>query len=237
MDLHQNVTTPVDEYPCHDARFCKGTTHLVVGTSGSGKTSRVCEMIRLKNTLIIGGADIKNVVFCYADWQPIYTQLKDDGIVTKWVNKLPTNEEFLDMVTPYQFKGGSIVVIDDFMSGINMDLQNIVTNSTRHFNTSTFLLFQSLFPGGKGREYAREISMQSKYIHVFKNPRDNHQFSVLARQVFPGKAKWLTDAYHKITQPPYSCILLDLIVGTDEKIRVRSNYLPKEGPMKVWIER
>ena len=51
---------------------------------------------------------------------------------------LPTNDDFIDAVYEYKDRGGSIVVIDDFMSDINKDLEKIVTVTSRHYNTSTF---------------------------------------------------------------------------------------------------
>jgi hypothetical protein len=223
------------DYPSFDGRFPKGTTHLLIGASGSGKTYRMCDILKYKSTLIKGGEDIQNVIFCYADWQPAYSKLKEQGLVTKWVNKMPTNQEFIDLVSPYQMKGGSIVVVDDFMTDINKELMKIVLNSSRHFNTSTFILFQSLFP--PDNKIARQISLNTKFLHIFKNPRDNYQFTQLARQLRPTSFKWLVNVYHKITQEPYSCLLVDLMQDTDEKLRFRSHYLPTEGPTRVWFER
>jgi hypothetical protein len=65
--------------------------------------------------MIVGGENIKNVVFCYAVWQDIYQDMKDRGIVTKFVNKMPSVEDFTELTAEYQHKGGSLLVIDDFM--------------------------------------------------------------------------------------------------------------------------
>ena len=86
---------------CHNLRFPKGSTHLMVGPSASGKTFRTAEILRCKNIIIEGGDKIRNVIVCYSAWQPIYQQLKNDNIVTKWVNKMPTNEEFIELTKPY----------------------------------------------------------------------------------------------------------------------------------------
>jgi len=216
----------------HDMRFIKGATHLVVGPSGSGKTYRVCDILRIKDQIIEGGQDITNVVFCYAAWQPIYQQLKDEGVVTKWVNKNPTSDEFVDLVSSYRDNGGSAVVLDDFMSDITPDLVDIVTVQSRHYNTTTFILFQSLFPPNK---LARQISLNVKYIHAHKNPRENAQIQVLARQLSPTSYKWIVAAYHHVTQEPHQCFLMDLTQKMDERLRYRSHYLPREFPMRAWM--
>lgn len=219
---------------CFDLRFIRGATHLVVGPSGSGKTFRVCDILRWKKELFVGGGDIKNVVFCYAAWQPCYEDLRRDGIVTKFVSYMPSSQEFVQLVKPFVDKGGSIVVIDDFMSKIDEDLVDIVTVQSRHHNTSTFILFQSLFPANK---LARQISLNVKYIHAHKNPRENAQIQVLARQLSPKDYHWIVAVYHKVTEEPYQCLLFDLTQEREEKLRIRSNYLPREFPIRVWTSR
>ncbi len=211
-------------------RFIKGATHLVVGPSGSGKTYRTCDILRAKDDMIEGGERIRNVVFFYAAWQPIYEQLKNEGVVTKFVKKNPTSQDFVDLVKDY-VADGSIVVIDDFMTSIGPDMVDIVTVQSRHYNTSTFILFQSLFPPNK---LARQISLNVKYIHVHKNPRENAQIQTLARQLAPKDNKWIVDAYHRVTSEPHQCMLFDLTQQREEALRYRSHYLPRELPMRVW---
>ena len=113
-----------------------------------------------------------------------------------------TNEEFIAAVQPFTQRGGSIVVIDDFMSEINKDLDKIVRVTSQHYNTTTFILFQSLFPAHR---LARQISMNVKFLHIHKNPRENAQIQYLARQLMPHSYKWIVEAYHEATKEPYSC--------------------------------
>jgi len=217
-----------------DVRFVHGSTHLLVGPSGSGKTHRVASILKHKNDLIKNGSDIQNVIFCYASWQPIYDVLTANKSVTKWINKAPTNDEFCKLVEDYKDDGGSIVVIDDFMSEIGKDMMQIVTVSARHLNTSTFILFQSLFPPNP---LARQISLNVKYMHIHKNPRENAQIQYLARQLHPENYKWIVEAYHEATNKPFSCFLIDLIQTCPEHVRFRSDFLPEELPMRVWMKK
>ena len=215
-----------------DLRFVPGSTHLMVGPTGSGKSFRTAEILRLKNQIIRGGQHIKNVVFCYSTWQPLYTQLEREGVVTKWLKKLPSNEEFVELVGDYKDQGGSIVIVDDHMGNIGPELVEIVTVTARHTNTSLFLLFQSLFPSNP---LARQISLNVKYFHIHKNPRENAQLQYLARQLRPDDYKWIDKAYHKATEKPFSCFLIDLYQETKERLRFRSSFLPQEAPMKTWV--
>lgn len=218
----------------YNMRFPKGSTHLMIGPSASGKTFRTIEIIQHKNDIIENGSEIKNIIFCYAAWQPIYQSLKDSGLVTVWINKMPTNSEFIELTQEYQNKGGSICVIDDFMSDINKDLDEIVRVTSRHTNTSTFILFQSLFPPHK---LARQISLNVKFLHIHKNPRENAQIQFLARQLQPINYKWIVEAFHEATKKPYSCFLIDLTQERESHLRFRSCYLPSEKPMRVWTTR
>ena len=215
-----------------DLRFERGSTHLVVGPSASGKTFRTCDILKNKDSMIRDGESIRNVIFCYSVWQPIYSEMQRAGVVAKFVNKKPTCQEFTDMVKPFADKGGSIVVIDDFMGQIDSDLVDIVTVHSRHNNVVTFILFQSLFPPNK---LARQISLNVKYIHLHKNPRENSQVQTLARQLSPKNYKWIVQAYHHVTQTPHSAFLFDLTQGREENLRYRSHYLPKELPMRAYM--
>ena len=222
----------MEEKKTYNVRFPHGSTHLVVGPSASGKTYRTCEILRSKDKLIEGGEKIKNVVFCYAAWQPIMEKLKQQGIVTKFVNSNPTSDEFVAMVKDYVHDGGSIVVIDDFMTQISKEMVDIVTVQSRHHNTSTFILFQSLFPPHK---LARQISLQVKFLHVHKNPRENAQIETLARQIMPKKVSFISAVYHEVTKVPHSALLIDLTQSCPENLRYRSHYLPYEKPMRVYV--
>ena len=215
-----------------DVRFIRGATHLVVGPSGSGKTFRVLEYLKLKNELFQDGPKIKNVVFYYAAAQPVYDEMRKKNLVTTFKNMLPTNDDFIDAVHEYKDRGGSIVIIDDFMADINKDLEKIVTVTSRHYNTSTFILHQNLFP-----KQGRQISLNVKYIHLLKNPRENAQFATLARQLQPHNWRWIVEAYHEATKNPYSCFLIDVTQETPEVARFRSNVLEKEWPMQAWMSK
>jgi len=215
-----------------DIRIDKGTTHMVVGPPGSGKTFRVIDMIRNKDQLIKDGNTIKNIIFCYSAWQDVYTRLDDDGLVTKWVNKMPSNAEFRTLVENH-VKTGSIVVIDDFMSDISKDLVEIVCVSSRHYNTISFILFQNLFPPNP---LARQISLNAKYIYIHKNPRENSQVGYLARQINPSNYKWIVAAYQEATKDPFGCFIIDLTQGTPSNLRFRSNILPHELPAIIWTK-
>ena len=45
----------------------------------------------------------------------------------------------------------------------------------------------------------RTISLNSQYIVVFKNPRDVSQMTTLAKQMYPGRVKFVQEAFADAT--------------------------------------
>lgn len=212
-------------------QFALGSVHILSGPTGAGKTRRLGAYLRMKEELFEMGKDIKNVVFFYSVWQREYELMEQDGLVSEWIKGSPTNAEFLQAV---QDSPCSIVVIDDGMAAINEEMLQIVTVSARHTKSTTFLLFQSLFPPAR---LGRQISLQAKYLHLFKNPRDRFQINVIAKQLCPIGSKFIVDAYMDATALPYGCLLIDLHQDTPESLRFRTNILPSEWPMIAYVKK
>ena len=56
----------------------------------------------------------------------------------------------------------------------------------------------------------RALNLSSDYMVIFKDPRDNSQFSTIARQIRPDKEKFLMCAYKDATSFPQTYLMLDL---------------------------
>ena len=84
-------------------------------------------------------------------------------------------------------------------------VENLFTNG-RHLNLSVIFINQNVFYTGKK---CRTIFLNSTYIVVFKNPRDQTQIRHLACQMFPSKPKFLQAAYEKEMKDPYRYLFLD----------------------------
>ena len=77
----------------------------------------------------------------------------------------------------------------------------------------------------------RNLSLNSHYLVLFKNPRDRHQISVLARQMYPGNTKFLLEAYNDATKQAFGYLLLDLKPSTEDDLRVRTGILSRDPPV------
>ena len=69
----------------------------------------------------------------------------------------------------------------------------------------------------------RTISLNSTYIVVFKNLRDQSQIRhlILACQIFPSKPKFLQVAYEDATKDPYWYLFFDFHPNSPEFAKVR----------------
>ena len=91
-------------------------------------------------------------------------------------------EEGLPSANMFDSTTRNLIVIDDLM----------VETDERVTTLLPVYLVQNLFP--KNKE-SRTISLNSKYMVVFKNPRDASQMAHLARQMYPGRAKFVQEAF------------------------------------------
>ena len=74
----------------------------------------------------------------------------------------------------------------------------------------------------------RDISLNAKFVVIFKNTRYESQIQYFVRQAFPDCFKGVMKAYKSATSPPRGYILLDFRPETDDQFRARSNIFPGE---------
>ena len=68
-------------------------------------------------------------------------------------------------------------------------------------------------------------------IVLMKNLRDSSQIGHLGRQIFPGKPKFILEAYEdSCLKVPHGYLMLDLTPQGNEKYRVRTRVFPGEFP-------
>ena len=122
------------------------------------------------------------------------------------------------------------MVLDDLMAESDERVTNLFTKKSHHCNTSVIYLVQNLFP--KNKE-SRSISLNSQYIVVFK--RDVSQMTTLAKQMYPGRVKFVQEAFADATSTPYGYILVDLKQDTPDDLRLRTSILPDDADQYVYM--
>lgn len=185
---------------------------LCAGPTLAGKSSLVKDMINnIPNGSIF--PEIVRVVWCHAEMNA-----RPEGITFKNIifrNEIPEEFENPEKIP-------TLIVLDDFMLEANSSARicDLFTKGSHHRNLSIVLITQNIFHRGS---FSRDISLNSKYLVVFKNPRDKLQFSHLARQIHPENPAELVRVYIDATSRPHGYLLIDLAQDTPELLRFRTN--------------
>ena len=74
-------------------------------------------------------------------------------------------------------------------------------------------------------------------MFIMKNPRDNRQIRSLAEQLSPYKPKHIIQSFNRATKKPFSYFLIDCHQRTPDHLRYRTNVIPGEGPIIVFLEK
>ena len=206
---------------------------LVAGPQGAGKSEFVKQLLSLKYYIMTDPPE--RIVWFYGRHQPdLFCSLTEEIPSIEFYKGLPTNIEVM-----FDRSKRDICIIDDLMQSAsgNQLVENLFTNG-RHLNLSVVFVSQNLFYAGKK---CRNISLNSTYIVVFKNPRDQTQICHRACQMFASKPKFLQAAYEEETKNPYRYLFFDFHPNSPEFARVCGNiflcdlledpcclYLPKD---------
>ena len=148
---------------------------MVAGLPCSGKTQWVVRLLKERRERIEPPVD--GVVFCYSHWQEKYDELRRTVPTTHFHQGLPSTETMKTL-------HNGILVLDDLMEEAVKD-QNIMsmfTKGSHHKNISVLFLMQNMYKKGS---HTRKISMNTQYMVLFRNARDQTQIRTLGMQIFP----------------------------------------------------
>ena len=189
-------------------------TCLVSGPTSSGKTSLVKAIIEEK----VINPFPKNILWLYAADQPLYKGLK--GV--EFYRGIPE-----DIEERFNSKEENLLIIDDLMTQCHSDerMTRLFSVGSSHKNLSVIFIVHNLFHQGKEM---RNISLNTHYIILFKNPRDSQQISTLARQMYPGNSHFLIEAYQDATKKPHGYLFINLKPKTKDQLRIRTGILPSD---------
>lgn len=188
-------------------QFIHPFTMLISGPSGSGKTTFLNNLIKCKQFLI--SSPITRIIWCYGE-----ENAKPNFEHIEYYNGIPNSLEN-DLNEPV------LLILDDLMMGaFNKNVCELFTKGSHHRNFSVIVVTQNIFHKSS---HTRDISLNSKYIVVFKNPRDKLQFQHLARQIEPEKSVELMRIYKEVTNKPHGYLLIDLTQSINDLLRYRTN--------------
>ena len=194
---------------------------IVAGNRRAGK-SEFTKRLLIENERMIQ-PKVEQFIWIYSAWQKeLFSELLSQLSNIQFVENLPQNS--IEHERSVDGKNiNTLYVIDDLMNEVSerVDIKNLFTRG-RHLNTSIIFLTQNLFHQGK---HTRDMSLNSDYLVIFKNPRDTSSIGNLAKQMMPGNSRFLQWAYRDATLKPFTYLFIDLRADTDERVRYRTNIL------------
>ena len=185
-------------------------TLIVAGPSSCFKSTFVIRL--LERTVQLSDIAFQNIVWGLSENAPHY--LKN----VSFVKGEPEFENPENVPT--------LIVLDDLMdSAYSTKVSELFTKGSNHRNISVVLITQNLFHQGSS---SGDIPLNSKYIVVFKNPRDKTQVVHLARQFYPENISSFHKTYLEACKDPHSYLFLDLTQSINDLLRFRTNNFPGE---------
>ena len=226
----------------YDVTFKCPFNCIMSGSSGSGKTTRLLEFLKLKDVLC--NSKFYKTYYFYSTWQSLYDEMKDQKLVDHFIEGIPDQESLMSMIDNSSHTSGSLsypdhqlLIFDDLLCDIisrKDDLmQKLFTVYSNHKKLSVIMLSQMLFKSGDYK--FNVLSENVHYLFLFKSPRNASKIIHLAKQVSPYDNKFIVQSYKNATLDKFSYLLFDFHQSTPEKIRLRSKIFPSQGTMTVHI--
>jgi hypothetical protein len=185
-------------------------TCLIAGPSKAGKTTFVKHFIDLHEKLI--DKPIGKIWWFYTEYQPLYANFHDK--VTFVLGSPDIG------LLKSQASINQLVVLDDLMQvrEAKSDIMTLFSRGCHHWNISLIHIVQNIFYEG-----LRTSRINSDFLVLFKNPADNLQISILARQLFPRNTDYFLEAYKDATKKAHGYLLVDLTQYTPDEYRLKTN--------------
>lgn len=187
---------------------------IVAGPSCCGKTTFITLLVNNLNKLV--SPSIEKIIWCNSEINAIPKNLEFENI--EYQSGLPDNFQNNNQC--------NLIILDDLMlDAYGEKICELFTKGSHHRNLSIILVTQNIFHQGK---FCRDISLNCKYLVLFRNPRDKTQILHLARQIFPENAKEFQKVFNEATSTPYGHIILDFTQDINDLFRIRNNLFNKD---------
>ena len=176
IDINGETFEVVDDF-----YFRTPSLLYLTGTSYSGKTEFILKLIENHQRLFIPA--IKRVVFVYGENQPsLFERVKEAYPETEFVNGL------FELQSKIQFSPSlpTLLVLDDIAheSSTSEYVLQLAVRESHHKAITVIYVQHNLYQQNK---YSKTISLQAKYLILFKNPRDVNQYKYLGDQILVQK--------------------------------------------------
>lgn len=202
-------------------------TMTVSGPTGCGKTHFVKRLIQHSMFRDDNDRPINRVIWFHGT-------APSDELIDKVTKYTGGRAEFYRGVNEDLVRNGldekenNLIVIDDLMQELSDKkiLANLFTKGSHHSNCSVVYIVQNLFDRGRA---SSTVAKNSHYTVVFKNERALYEIRSLAPQVLPaGRGRDFTELFDRITQAPFSYLVLDCHPRSNKNEKFRTAIFPGE---------
>lgn len=194
-------------------KFKACSTIMVAGPTGVGKTVWTHQL--LKEDLFTEVP--ASILYCYGVYQPFYDTFTIPNLT--FHQGVPSSEK-LQKIQDGKFH---IIVLDDLMEQINnkgQEVEDMFTKLCHHYNMTAIYLTQNIF--GKGK-HARTISLNTHYLILFENKRDESQCLHLGKQLYPHQVSFFLEVLHDAVAQPHGYLLVDCSPNSPKEFKLRTN--------------
>lgn len=207
-----------------DIRLKTNFKLFLSGPSGSGKTTFIVNLI--KNLKDIAKDPPKIIIYFFKEWQPKFNDLAE----RLNIHFLEDSDKIIEHVS--QLSSSALVIFDDMMNSQNLKtVAQLFTVHGRHLDLSLAFLSQRLF---KNDEFFRQISQNSDYMIIFKNPRNTREIRTLAGQI-TSRSLELVNIYHHATRYPYSYLFINLTQEVIPQLQYLTKLFSTSGVVNVYV--
>ena len=210
----------------YDIRLKENFKLFLAGPSRCGKTFFVADLLQNLGTISKDPPTV--IIYVYKTWQWKFDEMKHLVHVF-----LEDDENVVENIKMYATGQSILVVFDDMINSKSLNtLAPLFTVDGRHMNMSLVFLTQRMFVND---EYFRQISQNSDYFIIFKNPRNSSEIRTLAQQITPGSLH-LIKIYIEATKDPFSYLFINLTQECEPKVKYLSQIFTKDNSVKAFVE-
>lgn len=201
-------------------QFSSGSPIIVAGPTGTGKTSWIYKLLLSKNMFT---KPISSILYCYGVYQSLYDEMQKKIKNITFFEGLPSCE-LIDSLHDGKFH---IIILDDLMEYVakSTETENLFTKKCHHYGITTIYITQNIFAQGKSQ---RTTNLNTHYLCLFANKRDESQAMHIGKQVSPYDNKAFVEAYVDATYPLFGYLLIDCDPRSHREFKYRTKIFPGE---------